>query len=100
MQPGGVASEDSVRAATRNSLALAREHGLRTLAFPALGTGVGAFSMQRCAELMLAEARAHLAGETSLAEIHFVLFGEPALRVFEMVNDAEKVRAGMARFAR
>ena len=29
-----------------------------------------------------------------------MLFGEPALRVFEMVNDAEKVRAGMARFAR
>ena len=100
MHPGGTVSETSLRDATRNSLALAREHGLRTLAFPALGTGVGGFPMQRCAEVMLAEVRAHLSGETSLQEVHFVLFGEPAFRLFEMVNDAEKVRASAARFAR
>jgi hypothetical protein len=32
--------------------------------------------------------------------VHFVLFGEPTYRVFEMVNDAERVRATLARFAR
>jgi hypothetical protein len=32
--------------------------------------------------------------------VHFVLFGEPAYRVFEQVNDAEKVRAGLARLGR
>jgi O-acetyl-ADP-ribose deacetylase (regulator of RNase III) len=100
MHPGGRASEDSLRDATRHSLALASQRGLRSIAFPAVGTGVGRLPMQRCAEIMLAEVRAHLAGETSLEEVHFVLFGEPALRVFEMANDAEKVRAGMARFAR
>ena len=100
MQPGGRASEESLRDATRNSLELARKHGLRSIAFPAVGSGVGGFPMQRCAEIMLAEVRSHLAGETSLEEVHFVLFGEPALRLFEMVNDAEKVRASMARFAR
>lgn len=100
MHAGKSATEDSVRAATRNSLELARGRKLRSIAFPALGTGVGGFPKQRCAEIMLEEARAHLAGETSLEEIHFVLYGEPALRVFEMVNDAEKVRATMARFAR
>jgi O-acetyl-ADP-ribose deacetylase len=100
MHPGGRASEESLRDATRNSLELACKRGLRSIAFPAIGTGVGALPMQRCAEIMLAEVRAHLAGETSLTEVHFVLFGEPALRVFEMANDAEKVRASMARFAR
>jgi len=97
MELGGQVGEASLRAATRASLALAAAHGFRTLAFPALGTGVGGFPMQRCAEVMLEEARRHLEGPTSLAEVRFVLFGEPAYRVFEMVNDAERVRAGLAR---
>ncbi len=100
MEPGGRVSEASLRASTRASLELARANGLRSIAFPALGTGVGGFSMQRCAELMLAEVRTHFAGETSLETVHFVLFGEPAYRVFEQVNDAEKVAAGMRRLAR
>jgi hypothetical protein len=33
--------------------------------------------------VLLEEARAHLAGETSLTEIRFVLFGEPSYRIFE-----------------
>jgi len=100
MEPGGRVSEESLRAATRASLELARREKLRSIAFPAIGTGVGAFSLQRCAEVMLAEARTHLAGETSLEAIHFVLFGEPAYRVFEQVNDADRVREGLARLRR
>jgi len=100
MRPGGGVTEESLRAATRASLELARERELRSIAFPAIGTGVGGFSMQRCAEVMLGEVRDHLARGTSLETVHFVLFGEPAYRVFEQVNDAEKVRAGLARLGR
>ncbi len=100
MEPGGRVTETSLRDATRASLELARAHGLRSLAFPAVGTGVGGFSVQRCAEVMLGEARSHLAGDTTLETIHFVLFGEPAYRVFEQVNDAEKVAAGLRRLAK
>jgi O-acetyl-ADP-ribose deacetylase (regulator of RNase III) len=100
MELGGRTSEVGLRAATRASLELARSAKLRTIAFPALGTGVGGFPVQRCAEVMLEEARAHLASETTLEEVHFVLFGEPSYRVLEMVNDAERVRATLARFAR
>jgi O-acetyl-ADP-ribose deacetylase len=100
MEPGGRVSEESLRNATRASLALARREKLRSIAFPAVGTGVGGFPLQRCAEVMLEESRAHLAGETSLESIQFVLYGEPAYRVFEMVNDAERVRAGLARLRR
>ncbi len=97
MPPGGAADEASVRSAMRAALACAREQGCRTLAVPAIGAGVGALALQRCAEILLDEARSHLAGETSLEEIRFVLFGEPAYRVFEMVNDAAKVVAQMER---
>jgi len=97
MAPGGSASEESIRASLRASLALARELGLRRVAVPALGAGIAGFPLQRCAEVLLEEARCHLAGETSLEEIRFVLFGEPAFRVFEMVDDAARVAAQMER---
>jgi O-acetyl-ADP-ribose deacetylase (regulator of RNase III) len=100
MEPGGLPTEDSIRAATRNALALARERGLHSIAFPALGTGVGGFPMQRCAEVMLEEVRGHAAGATSLDEVRFVLYGEPAYRVFEGVRDAAAVRAGLERLRR
>jgi len=97
MPPGGAASEASVRACMRRSLELARERGLRSLAVPALGAGVGGLAVQRCAEILIEEARAHLAGETALEEIRFVLFGEPVYRVFEATLDAAKVREQMQR---
>jgi O-acetyl-ADP-ribose deacetylase (regulator of RNase III) len=81
----------------RRSLELASERGCRTLAIPAIGAGVGGLSIQRCAEILLEEARAHLSGETTLEEVRFVLFGEPAYRVFESAQDAAKVRAQMER---
>jgi O-acetyl-ADP-ribose deacetylase (regulator of RNase III) len=100
MSLGGQASEQTVRASIRASLDVAREKGCASIALPAIGTGVGGFPLQRCAEISLEEARAHLEGETSLQEIRFVLFGEPAYRVFEMVNDAAKVAAQMERLGR
>lgn len=100
MPPGGQADEQSVRSSLRASLARAVERGCRTIAFPAIGAGIGGLSMQRCAEISIEEARRHLDGETSLEEIRFVLFGEPAYRVFEMVHDAAKVAAQMERLSR
>jgi O-acetyl-ADP-ribose deacetylase (regulator of RNase III) len=99
MELGGSADEVSVRSCVRRSLELARDRGCRSIAIPAIGAGIGGLSTQRCAEILLAEATAHLAGETTLEEIRFVLFGEPTYRVFEMANDAEKVRAQMERLS-
>jgi O-acetyl-ADP-ribose deacetylase (regulator of RNase III) len=97
MALGGRADEQSVRSAMRAALERAREKGCRSIAVPAIGAGIAGFPLQRCAEVLLEEARRHLAGETPLEEIRFVLFGEPAYRVFEMVNDAAKVAAQMER---
>ncbi len=97
MPPDGQADEQSVRSSMRASLELARAQGCSRVAVPAIGAGIAGFPMQRCAEILLEEARAHLAGETGVEEIRFVLFGEPAYRVFEMVNDAAKVAAQMER---
>jgi O-acetyl-ADP-ribose deacetylase (regulator of RNase III) len=99
MEPGGRTSEAALRSATRRSLELAHERGLRSIAFPALGAGVGGFPMRRSAEVMLEEVHRHVAAGTTLEEVRFVLLGEPAFRVFEAVLDAERIREGMKRLS-
>src|SRR5208282_108078 len=83
MQLGGRTTEENLRASTRNSLLRAKEKGLKSVAFPAVGTGIAGFPMKRCAEVMLEEARDHLRGATSLDRIEFILFDASALEAFE-----------------
>jgi O-acetyl-ADP-ribose deacetylase (regulator of RNase III) len=83
MRLGGTTSERSLRESTRNSLKRADEAKLESIAFPAIGTGIAGFPMDRCAQIMLEEVRAHLSGATSLRRIEFVLFDRPALEIFE-----------------
>lgn len=97
MASGGAADEKSVQCSVRRALELAGEHGCASVAVPAVGAGIGGLSAQRCAELLIAEARAHLAGETSVREVRFVLFGEPMYRLFESALDAAKVQEQMER---
>src|ERR1700757_522713 len=73
----------SLRTSTALSLPLAAERKLRTIAFPAVGTGVSGFPMDECAQIMLAEAAQHLKGETSLETIYFVLFDSRARDIFQ-----------------
>jgi len=88
MALGQKTTEANLRASTRKSLLRAKEKGLATIAFPAVGTGIAGFPMRRSAEVMLEEAAAHLAGETSLEEVRFVLFGADAYETFRQVHDA------------
>ncbi|WP_457637711.1 macro domain-containing protein [Oceanithermus sp.] len=49
------ASYETVRRATRAALEKARSLGLKSVAFPLLGTGVGRLDREKVAEIMLAE---------------------------------------------
>jgi O-acetyl-ADP-ribose deacetylase (regulator of RNase III) len=85
MRLGESTSEANLRAATRNSLMRANENSLKTIAFPAIGTGIAAFPIERCAQVMLEEVRAHLSSRTTLERVEFVLFDRRSLEVFERV---------------
>ena len=85
MGPDLLTDEEKIRAATKNSLLRAEELGLKSIAFPALGTGVGRFPYAKAAEVMVQEVREHLAKEGSLEEVVFVLYGEEAYRAFEKI---------------
>ena len=77
-------SERSLRDSVRNSLLKGEDTGIASIAFPAIGTGVGGFPVERCAELMLDLAEQHLSEEgCGIKHINFALFGEPDKRVFE-----------------
>jgi O-acetyl-ADP-ribose deacetylase len=76
MRLGGLTTSDALRRSTRRSLELARDRGLRSIAFPAVGTGIAQFPVDECARIMLDEVLAHAREPTSLREVRFVLFGE------------------------
>lgn len=82
MRLGGRTSEAALRDSTRNSLSRAAARGLKSIAFPAIGTGIAGFPIERCAAVMLEEIRDHLRGTTPVERVEMVLFDEHALSVF------------------
>lgn len=88
MQLGGRTTAEALRRSTRRSLDIAREHKLRTIAFPAVGTGIARFPLDECARIMIEEAVAHASAGTSLSEVRFVLFGGEAEGAFR--REAER----------
>lgn len=86
----GEGDEDrKLRDATVNSLRLAEEHHLRSLAFPAISTGIFGFPIERCAQIMLGAVIEHLRGETSLDRVVFCLFGRDSYQVFAIQLERE-----------
>jgi O-acetyl-ADP-ribose deacetylase len=85
MELGGRTSAKALRSSTAHSLRMAKDKGIKTIAFPAVGTGIAGFPMEECAEIMLHEIVEHLKRGSSLEKIYFVLFDGPALETFEKV---------------
>ena len=78
-------SAEKIRASTDNALKRAEELGVASIAFPALGTGVGGFDYAQAAEIMLEVCRSHSGGNRSLRTVRFVLFDQRAFEAFERV---------------
>jgi O-acetyl-ADP-ribose deacetylase (regulator of RNase III) len=83
MRLGEPTAEANLRAATRNSLKRANETSLKSIAFPAIGAGIAGFPIDRCAQVMLEEVRAHLSAPTTLERVEFVLFDQRSLEIFQ-----------------
>jgi len=83
MRLGEQTTADALRLATRNTLLRAEEKTLKSIAFPAIGTGVAGFPMEECARIMITEVLKHLKARSSLEKIYFVLYDDAALKVFE-----------------
>ena len=76
--------ERKLASATRNALKVADEHGLKSIALPAISTGIFGFPMDRAAEIMLRTTIDYLReGDTGLERVVYVLWGDDAYRTFE-----------------
>ncbi len=82
---GGTTSSRSLLDSTHNSLKLAEDKGLKTIAFPAIGTGVGGFPIEQCARIMLQETLNFLQHSKSIQQVYFVLYDKPAYETFKKV---------------
>jgi O-acetyl-ADP-ribose deacetylase len=81
---GGSDGEPGLLAACyRTSLALAAEHGLESIAFPAISTGIYGYPVEAACEIAVREARAHLDRHELPRRVTFVCFDLATKRAYE-----------------
>lgn len=83
-----VTNETYIRDATRSVLNLCEKLKLKSVAFPALGTGVGGFPMEECAKIMIGEVLNFKAN--NLQEVYFYLLGDAAQIFQQIYNQIKK----------
>jgi O-acetyl-ADP-ribose deacetylase (regulator of RNase III) len=69
----------------RNSLKLAVENGIRTIAFPAISTGVYRFPLERATKIAVNEVKKFLKKNESIEKVIFVCFDEEAFRIYKKI---------------
>ncbi|WP_448192515.1 O-acetyl-ADP-ribose deacetylase [Azospirillum sp. sgz301742] len=80
---GGTANEDSLlESCYRNALALARQHGLTSLAFPAISTGIYGFPKHRATRIAVTAVLDELAQDATLHAVQFVCFDAETVELY------------------
>jgi O-acetyl-ADP-ribose deacetylase (regulator of RNase III) len=93
---GGRAGEpDLLASAYRSSLRLAAEHGLRSLAFPAISTGIYGYPIEDATRIAVATVRDELDRATSIQHVIFACFAAEVLGAYERQGVMSSAQAGM-----
>jgi len=81
---GGERNEEELLAnCYRNSLKLAVEHGIKTVAFPSISTGAYRFPLERATRIAIREVMDVLEAEPSIEKVVFVCFGDRAYNTYK-----------------
>ena len=67
------------------ALELARDHDLRSIAFPAISTGVYGYPLERATRTAVQTTRAFGGSPSTIQVVHFACFSQGALDVYERV---------------
>jgi O-acetyl-ADP-ribose deacetylase (regulator of RNase III) len=86
---GGNDNEDQLLASCyRNSLKLAVEHGIKTIAFPSISTGAYRFPVKRAAKIAINEIKHFLANDDSIEKVYIVCFDPQTMDAYmEALSD-------------
>jgi len=82
-QGGGEGEDELLASCHRRSLEVAAELGSKTVAFPAISTGIYRFPVERAARIALATTAAELDRHPDIHEVRFVLFSDEHLQAFQ-----------------
>jgi len=82
---GGHDEEALLAGCYRNCFSLAIRHGIATIAFPAISTGVYRFPLERAAEIAVEETRRFLKSHSAVRKVVFVCFNEATLEGYRKV---------------
>ena len=88
MALGGSTTTESLQSSMDHAFRLADELEVKTIAIPAVGTGIAGFPMEECAVVMASSLRRALANGWQPDEVRFVLFGDGARRAFQAAFQA------------
>ncbi|MDZ4833113.1 MAG: O-acetyl-ADP-ribose deacetylase [Candidatus Melainabacteria bacterium] len=85
---GGASNEEKTLASAYNqSLLLAEQYEVKTVAFPSISTGAYGFPIDKAARIAVAVAREFCSGHNSRGEIRFVLFDDRTYEFFKSALD-------------
>lgn len=79
---GSHGEPDLLRGCYRNACRLAHQHGLKSIAFPAISTGVYGYPLREACRIALEEVTSALASYPELEKVIFVAFSEEAGRIY------------------
>ncbi len=81
---GGNKNEEQLLAnAYRNSLQLAVDNNIRSIAFPNISTGVYGFPKQKAAEVAIDTTKKNLESNNAIKEVYFVCFDEENYKIYQ-----------------
>jgi len=87
MSLGGQATQASLSNSVRNSYLRAREKGVKSIAFPAVGAGIAGFPIRQCAEIMMGETIRALHAN-AVEKVAFYLFDQMTYDAFREAYEA------------
>lgn len=83
---GGAQGEDELLAGCyRNSLRLAQQHGLASIAFPSISTGAYRFPLERACRIAVGEVEKFLAAQDQVKKVYFVCFSAKDSEVYQRI---------------
>jgi O-acetyl-ADP-ribose deacetylase (regulator of RNase III) len=77
--------DEKLKNAVVNSLKLMDEYNLKTIAFPAISTGIFGYPVEKCAQIMIKTTKKYIKRKTQITEVNLCLYSTSDFEVFDKV---------------